>query len=51
MYIRSMNLFSTEGLRSPRVDRDIRLANGGQHTTCIGGRTLEGGVAVDGADA
>lgn len=51
MYISRMHRVPAERLRSPRMDRHVRPPYSRQDTQCVIGRLLEGGIAVDGADA
>lgn len=49
--IRGMNSLPAERLRSAGKDGHVRPSDGGQDATGVDGRTWEGGIAMDGADA
>jgi len=51
MDIWSMHSFSTNRLRSTRMDRNIFPPDGCQDAACIGCCLLERSIAVNGADA
>lgn len=51
MYISSMHRVPTKRLRSPRMDGHVRPSDSREDAQSVIRRLLEGGVAVDGADA
>ena len=51
MYISSMHRSPAKRLRSPRMDGHVRPPYSRKDTQSVVRRLLEGGVAVDGADA
>lgn len=51
MYISSMHRVPAERLRRSRMDGHIRSPYRRKDTQCVIGGLLEGGIAVDGADA